>query len=315
MVNPAGTITTFAGNGTYGFADNVDATGAEFRYPTGVAVDNAGNVYIVDNGNYRVRKVDAGTGIISTIAGNGTSGYTGDGGPATSAELKNPLDVGVDGAGNVYISDGNYCIRMVDAAGNISTVAGNGTIGFSGDGGPAVDAQMATPWGIKVDSAGDIFIADDDNLRIRLVQADGIISTIAGNGLAGFSGDGGPALSASLNFPKGIAYDHTGNLYIADEDNYRVRKTSVPASLGAPAVNKAAPAIFAYPNPTVGIVYVMNAANSDAVAYDVLGKEVLRQSITTNRQTLDLSNLAGGVYILQVNTNNGMQKMMKVTKE
>jgi sugar lactone lactonase YvrE len=315
MVNPAGTITTFAGNGTFGFVDNVDATGAEFRYPTGVAVDHAGNVYIVDNGNYRVRKVDAGTGIISTIAGNGTSGYSGDGGPATSAELKNPLDVGVDGAGNVYISDGNYCIRMVDAAGNISTVAGNGTAGFSGDGGPAVDAQMATPWGIKVDNGGDIFIADDDNQRIRLVQANGIISTIAGNGTAGFSGDGGSALSASLNFPKGIAYDNAGNLYIADENNYRVRKTNIPASLAVPTVNKATPAIFAFPNPTVGIVYLMNAANSNAAVYDVLGKQVLQQPITTNKQTMDLSALASGVYLLQVTSDNGVQKMMKVVKE
>ena len=314
MVSPDGVITTFAGNGTYGFVDNVPATDAEFRYPTGVVVDKLGNVYIVDNSNFRVRKVDATTGMISTVAGVGTAGYSGDGGPAINAQLNYPDDVAVDGAGNVYISDGNYCIRMVDAAGTISTVAGNGTFGFSGDGGPAVDAQMATPWGIKVDSAGDILIADDDNQRIRLVHADGIINTVVGNGTAGFSGDGGPALSASLNFPKGIALDNAGNLYIADEDNRRIRKTSVP-SLVAPTVNKAAPTIFIYPNPTIGIVYLMNAVNSDAAVYDVLGKQVLQEAITSNKQTIDLGNLASGVYLLQVTNNNGGQKIMKVTKE
>ncbi len=316
MVNTSGIITTFAGNGTAGFVDNVLATDAEFGTPTGVVADKAGNVYISDNNNHCVRKVDATTGIITTVAGNGIAGYSGDGGPAINAQLNHPYDVAVDGLGNLYISDGdNYCVRMVDAMGNISTVAGNGTLGFSGDGGPAVNAQMRALWGIKVDSAGDILIADDDNQRIRLVYTDGIINTIAGNGTAGFSGDGGFAIDASLAYPKGVALDMAGNLYIADNNNHRIRKTSL-TSVAAPQVNKTAFAnVFAYPNPTVGIVYVANAANSDAVVYDVLGKEVIQESITNNKQTLDLANLPSGVYMLQITNNNAERKMMKITKE
>ena len=316
MVSTSGIITTFAGNGTAGFVDNVPATDAEFGTPTGVVVDRAGNVYISDNNNHCIRKVDATTGIITTVAGTGFAGYSGDGGPATNAQLNHPYDVAVDGLGNLYISDGdNYCIRMVDALGNISTVAGNGTLGFSGDGGPAVDAQMRAAWGIKVDSTGDILIADDDNSRIRLVHTNGIINTIAGNGTPGFSGDGGPALDASLAFPKGVAFDMAGNLYIADNNNRRIRKTSL-ATLAAPQVSK--PAIlnvFVYPNPTVGMVTIMNAANCAAVVYDVLGKEVLQVSIINNKQTFDLSSLASGVYVVQVTNENGERKMMKITKE
>jgi sugar lactone lactonase YvrE len=316
MVSASGIISTFAGNGTAGFVDNVPATDAEFGNPTGVVVDKAGNVYISDNNNHCIRKVDASTGIITTVAGNGFAGYSGDGGPATNAELNHPYDVAVDGQGNLYISDGdNYCIRMVDTMGNISTVAGNGTLGFSGDGGPAVDAQMRALWGIKVDSAGDIIIADDDNQRIRLVHTNGIITTIAGNGTAGFSGDGGPALDAGLAYPKGVAFDLAGNLYIADNNNRRIRKTSL-TSLAAPQSNKPALTnVFTYPNPTVGIVTIMNAANCDAVLYDVLGKQVMQVAITNNKKTLDLSNLAGGVYVFQVTNKNAERKMLKITKE
>ncbi len=316
MVDPTGTISTFAGDGAYGFVDNVIASGAEFRNPTGIVLDKSGNMYICDQGNFRVRKIDNVTGVITTVAGNGTAGFSGDGGPATNAELNYPDDIAVDGYGNLYITDeSNYRVRMVDTMGNISTIAGTGVAGFSGDGGPAVDAKLAVPEGIKADAAGNLFIADPDNQRIRWVNTLGIISTIAGNGTAGFSGDGGPATAARLNFPRGMAWDNAGNLYIADENNHRVRKTSLPP-LAAPAVNKIAPAnTFIYPNPTVGIVYLVNAANSDAKLYDVLGKQVLQQSITTNKQTIDLGNLASGVYLLQVTNISGEQKMMKVTKE
>jgi len=314
MVNTSGVITTFAGNGTYGFVDNVPAVDAEFSNPTGVVVDNTGNVYICDNANHRIRKVDA-SGTVTTVAGNGTAGYSGDGGPATNAQLNYPYDVAVDGLGNLYISDGdNYCIRMVDAMGNISTVAGNGTAGFSGDGGLAVDAQMRAAWGIKVDSAGDILIADDDNQVIRMVHTDGIINTIVGNGTAGFSGDGGPALDASLAFPKGVAFDRAGNLYIADNNNRRIRKTSL-TSLAVSNAKATIPDVFIYPNPTVGILYVVNAASSDAIVYDALGREVLQESIISNKQAIDLGNLASGVYMLQVTNNNGERNMMKITKE
>jgi sugar lactone lactonase YvrE/pimeloyl-ACP methyl ester carboxylesterase len=222
-VTPSGVISTVAGTGVSGFSgDGGQATSARLAVPLAVAVDTDGNLYIADHINHRIRKVTAG-GLISTIAGNGTAGFSGDGGPATSAGLKSPSGVTVDTAGNIFIADtSNNRIRKV-AGGLISTIAGNGTAGFSGDGGPATSAGLKSPSGVTVDTAGNIFIADTSNNRIRKV-AGGLISTIAGNGTAGFSGDGGPATSAELNNPWGIAFDIVGNLYIADGSNFRVRK-------------------------------------------------------------------------------------------
>ncbi len=217
-----GVITTIAGTGAPGYSgDGGQATSAELDYPYGVAVDGSGNVYIADYLNNRIRKVA--NGIISTIAGNGTPGYSGDGGQATSAQLRNPFDVAVDNSENVYIADtGNNVIRRV-GNGIISTVAGTGTAGFSGDGGPATAAQLNLPEYVALDSAGNLYISDTGNHRIRKV-ANGVISTLAGTGTLGFSGDGGPASAAQLYYPTGAAVDGQGSLYLADEYNQRLRK-------------------------------------------------------------------------------------------
>ena len=205
------------------------ATAARLNLPTGVAVDGSGNLYIADRNNSRIRKVDA-AGVISTVAGDGTEGFGGDGGPAVAAQLYRPEGVAVDGAGNLYIADSsNYCIRKVDAAGVITTVAGDGTYGFGGDGGPAVAAQLSLPSGVAVDGAGNLYIADTLNHRIRRVNSAGAITTVAGYGSTGeggggFGGDGGPAAAARLSFPYGVAPDGAGNLYIADLGNNRIRK-------------------------------------------------------------------------------------------
>ena len=224
-----GIISTIAGTGTRGFSgDGGAATSALLDYPYGVAVDSAGNIYIADTFNYRIRKVDASTGIISTIAGTGSYriGGGGDGGLATSASFSVPTGVALDGAGNIYVADADSgLIRKVDAStGIISTIAGSGLYGSSGDGGAATLASLSTPEGIAVDGAGNIYIADEND-RIRKVDAStGIISTIAGSGIRGFSGDGGAATSASLNDPKGVAVDGAGNIYIADTENHRIRR-------------------------------------------------------------------------------------------
>jgi len=213
-----GLISTVAGDGGYGYnGDGGSATAASLASPAGVAVDGAGNLFIADQGNQRIRRVDAGTGLISTVAGNGNYGYNGDGGSATAASLANPTGVAVDGAGNLYIADyGNQRIRKVDALGTISTVAGNGIAGSSGDGGAATAASLAYPTGVAVDGAGNLFIVDQGNQRIRKVDALGTISTVVGNGTTGYSGDGGAATAASLRYPTGVAVDGAGNLFIVD---------------------------------------------------------------------------------------------------
>ena len=223
----SGVITTVAGNGVLTFnGDGIPAVTASLYYPYDVAMDSAGNLYIADFSNYRIRRVDAVTGLITTVAGNGSQGLSPDGTPATQASLNAPISVAVDGAGNVYFSD-HYNARVckVDAAtGLLTAVAGTGTYGYSGDDGPATAAEMGYPWGIALNSAGDLFIADLDNYRVRKVAAaTGIITTVAGTGDYGFSGDDGPASLAQLRGAIDVAADAAGNLVIADTGNVRVR--------------------------------------------------------------------------------------------
>ncbi|MGA2716586.1 MAG: hypothetical protein ABSG41_26120, partial [Bryobacteraceae bacterium] len=227
---------TIAGSGTAGFSgDNGPATNARLNEPYGIAVDSTGSIYFADQGNTRIRKISA-SGIITTVAGNGTQGFSGDNGPATNAQLSGPYWVAVDAFGNFFIADrNNNRIRKV-SNGTITTVAGSGPAGFlyggsnpssgsfGGDGGPATSAELNEPMAVAVDSGGNLYIADYQNRRIRKVSANGIITTIAGNGLPGPTGDGGPATSAQLSAPCGIAVDSTGSVYFADMYTNTVRK-------------------------------------------------------------------------------------------
>jgi uncharacterized protein (TIGR03437 family) len=224
-----GTITTVAGvNGNYGYFQNQDggpATSAYLDKPVGLAFDGAGNPYIADSYDDRVRYITS-DGNIHTYAGaNQWDTYAGDGGPALAASLNHPYGLAFDAAGNLYIADSaNNVIRKASTNGTITTVAGNGTFGFSGDGGPATKAQLNRPWDVAVDSSGDLFIADYNNQRIRLVDVTGTITTIAGTTGLGYSGDGGAATSAKLNYPTGVAVDlSNGNVYIADSGNNVIR--------------------------------------------------------------------------------------------
>ncbi len=222
-------IFTAAGNGTPSYSgDNGQATAAEVDQPWGVATDGSGNVYIADQQNNRVREVNLSTGVITTIAGTGAPGFSGDGGNATAAQLLYPCGVAVDNAaGIVYIADcGNNRIRAV-AAGKITTVAGSATRGYAGDGGLATAASLKGPSGVAVDALHNLYIADSANNVIREVAASsGKISTIAGDHFAGGAGDGGQATAARLNCPFGVALDASGNLYIADQNNYEIREVN-----------------------------------------------------------------------------------------
>ncbi|OJJ14737.1 hypothetical protein BKI52_41620 [marine bacterium AO1-C] len=217
-------ITTIAGTGTEGFSgDEGSATLAQFSSPTRIAVDAAGHLYIADFKNYRIRKIDAGTGVITTIAGNGTSGYSGDGGDATQAQIHSVTDVAVDAAGNVYFTTGDNRVRRVDAfTGKISLVAGTGVHGYNGDGGDATQAQLKSPFGVSVDSYGDVYIADYVNARLRKVEAcTGVITTVAGTGTVGSSGDGGSAINANV-LPIRVFTDQHSNIYT--HESTRIRK-------------------------------------------------------------------------------------------
>jgi trimeric autotransporter adhesin len=227
VTKSSGIITTVAGDGSIGYkGDGGLATSAGLNYPSGVAVDASGNIYIADSYNHRIRMVTKSTGIITTVAGDGQYGYNGDGGLATSAVMNHPFDIAFDASGNIYIADYlNSRIRMVTkSTGIITTVAGDGTDGYTGDGGLATSAGLNYPFDVAVDASGNIYIADYFNSRIRMVsKSTGIITTVAGDGQYGYTGDGGLATSAVINRPSGVVVDASGNIYIADRYNHRIR--------------------------------------------------------------------------------------------
>lgn len=229
-VNPNGIINTVAGNGTAGNSGaGGPATAGQLAQPTGMTIDNDGNIYIADYNSSVIKKVTT-SGIMTIFAGNGTEGFSGDGGPASQAKLYRPTAVAVDKDGSLYISDAsNKVIRKVTKAGVITTIAGvPGRAGYSGDGGPATKALLTQPAGIAVDYSGNVYIADPSNSVIRKVNPSGIITTFAGTGIAGYSGDNGPANKAQFQIgsPQGLAVDPAGNVYASDYQNHAIRKIS-----------------------------------------------------------------------------------------
>jgi len=232
-VSPTGVITTIAGTTAgAGFSgDGTAATLAQLNHPFDVAVDASGNIYIADDGNNRIRKINT-SGIITTVAGNGGTSYTGDGLAATAAGINSPSGIAVDGSGNLYIATDGTHVRKVNSSGIVTTFAGNGTTTYGADGTPATANGLNNPVSVAVDVSGNVYIADQLAQRIRKVNTSGIISTIAGSGSsAGFSGDGGPAVSAVLSSPWGLATDPLGNIYIGDHGNNRIRKINTSGTI------------------------------------------------------------------------------------
>lgn len=227
-----GVITLRAGSGTYGFAgDGSAATNAQFRNPRGVAADAAGNLWIADTDNNRIRKVNT-AGIVTTVAGNGVRSYSGDGGSATAAALNAPYSVDLDSAGNLYFADRfNNRIRKVTPQGIISTIAGNGSVASTGNDGPAAQASVASPTDVFVTTDGTIYICEPGTHQVRKITPAGIITRVAGTGSFGFSGDGGPALSAQLNQPWTVTVDNVGNVFIGDNSNNRVRRVDAATGI------------------------------------------------------------------------------------
>lgn len=243
-VNQQGVIRTVAGTGSWGtgapfIGDGGPAVAAPLYDVQSVAIDQAGNLYIAETAKNSIRVINP-QGIIRTLCGQGflSPGYTGDGGPASQATLNAPADLAVDAAGNLYIADiGNHVIRMITPAGIISTVAGMGVAGYSGDGGPARSALLNRPFGICIGPDGALYIAEEGNFVVRKISPSGVISTIAGTGVEGYSGDGGPALSARLSSLHRLAVDAAGFIYLTDDAHHTVRKIGGCAGIIPSAVS------------------------------------------------------------------------------
>lgn len=318
-----GIISTVAGTGTPGNSgDGGIATTAQLNQPTCVVLDSAGNLYIGDVVTYTVRKVAAGSGVITTYAGNGIAGYSGDGGPATSASMYGPSACALDSAGNLFVADaGNNVVRKITApTGVITTVAGNGfgagaaKGSFSGDGGAATQAELNQPYGVVVDSAGNIFISDLGNQRIRKVDAEtGIITTVAGDGTYGYSAKSGDAVSAMIANPEQLALDGSGNLYIAEQGANVIAKVNLSAgTISTIAGNGSVGQGNGTESPTVtgdgGLATKAELAQPQGVAVDAAGNVFISD---TNNQRVRMVTASTGIITTVVGTTIGYWAMEK----
>lgn len=298
-----GSRMTLVGQRSETEAPNINAS---LGGPFNVVFDKIGNLYISINGDSKVSKVDFSTGKISTVAGTGVAGFSGDGVLAKESQLSNPTGLALDGKGNLFISDsGNERIRKVDlSTGIISTVAGTGVTGFSGDGFEATKTQLSNPLGLAIDKQGDLYVVDRGNNRVRKINmSTGIITTIAGTGEEGYSGDGDLARNAKLSNPTGLAFNNQGDLFVVDRGNNRIRKISGLTSNAEEL--ELASSLLVYPNPSTDKITIElknNLELKSATLFDIRGKQVKVQMID---KTLNVSRLPRGIYVLRLETSKG----------
>lgn len=301
----SGIISTIAGDGNAGYnGDGILATTAQLNHPYGVNVDANGDIYISDNANHRLRKVNS-AGIIMTIAGNGSLGSLGDGGPATAASCS-PISASFDMNGNIYFSDGaSYTIRMVKTDGVIVTVAGNpGNYMYNGDNIPATIANIAPAY-ISVSPNGVIYVPDGYNDRIRRVNSLGMIETVAGNGTPGYSGDGGLASLSKVNNPCATALDSCGNLFFSQLDNPRIRKIEFNPTCSpiyVPVVEYETSVANIYPNPATDVLNISCKNINNITVTNLLGACVLKNNYKAkDRISINIAELPSGMYFVRVN--------------
>jgi hypothetical protein len=368
-ISADGIISTIAGNGAAGFSgDGGLAVNAQVNSPRCVYVDQYENVYIADGYNRRIRKIDT-NGIINTIAGNGITAFSGDGGPATSASIVMPTGLYVDSIGCVYSCEGPW-IRKIDTNGIINTIMGTGIVGFSGDGGlaslaqmnayrmymdkngnitivdqyrirrvdgatniittiagtglslyngdeiPAISANM-NDVGLAWDAQGNMYIADLGNNRVRMVDAAGIIHTVAGIGTTGYSGDGGLATLAEMFDPTGVDFDSCGNLYIPVKENHNIRKVSFNPNCFPLNINEKSPFTFTLsPNPTTSQITITSSIQLKKLhLINAVGVTVWRAENESDKVTVDVSELPTGIYFLTVYDTQGNKRTEKVVKQ
>lgn len=307
-IDTTGIITTVAGNGIQGYSgDNGPATDAELYFPAGLALDIYGNIYFTEGFTNRVRRVNT-LGIITTIAGGGT--IEGDGISATNVVLYEPYGIVVDGAGNLYIAESyRHRVRKVDPLGIITTVAGINGSGSSGDNGPATLAKLGSPTGLAIDGAGNLYICDASDNKVRRVTTDGIINTVAGTGVPGFSGDGGLAINAQLRQPIGVSLDSAYNIYVCEFGNSRVRK--IQSTVSVSEVFSQPLTIDVYPNPAILEVNISASIKvSKLKINNLFGISVFERSFNTNNLKVDISDFPAGVYFILINDTE-VKKIVK----
>ncbi len=312
-VNTAGIITTIAGNGNIGFSgDGGAATSATFNVYRALAVDKSGNVFVGDTYNHRIRKINSTTGIVTTIAGTGSDGDGGDGGPATAASFGRIFELAVDNVGNLYIrDDSSFRIRKISTAGIITGITKSGSGVITGDGGLATAATIgANGGGMSIDAYGNIYFAESNGNRIRRISSTtGIINTVMGTGIAGFSGDGGPALAATFYEPSAVTFAPNGNFYITDLGNMRVRY--VKSTLGVIDINDDKADITLAPNPAISGLFALNIKTTTKeiakiTITNVAGSTIKLFETTTNEITPVQLNTSEGLYFVTITTAHGV---------